>query len=173
MTTNYSTLTMAAGACVPIVFVSAVALIAAPNAVADNKRLNESVVANIYTAQHNVGCSNRVTVNPQLQLAAQWHTNDVLHNRSLSADIGSEGSTTQDRAKAAGYDGTVAETVGINPALAISGIELMNQWFSNPAYAAIMQDCKYTQLGVWSENSLDRTVVVAVYGSPAEGSSTL
>ena len=33
-------------------------------------------------------------------------------------------------------------------------------------YLAIMRDCTYTQVGVWSANSLDRTVVVAVYGHP-------
>jgi hypothetical protein len=27
-----------------------------------------------------------------------------------------------------------------------------------------MQDCANTDIGVWSANSLDRTVVVAVYG---------
>jgi hypothetical protein len=54
-----------------------------------------------------------------------------------------------------------------NPALAISGIELINQWYYNPAYLAIMANCSYAQIGVWSENSLDRTVVVAVYGAPA------
>jgi hypothetical protein len=43
------------------------------------------------------------------------------------------------------------------PALAISGIELINQWYYNPAYLAIMQNCTYTQIGV-SENSLDRGV---------------
>jgi hypothetical protein len=32
---------------------------------------------------------------------------------------------------------------------------------------AIMSNCAYTQIGVWSENSLDRTVVVAVYGWPS------
>jgi len=60
----------------------------------------------------------------------------------------------------------VAETVAINPALAISGVELINQWYYNPAYMAIMSNCANTQIGVWSENSLDRTVVVAVYGQP-------
>jgi hypothetical protein len=60
----------------------------------------------------------------------------------------------------------VAETVAINPALAISGIEILNQWYYAPAYRAIMQDCANTAIGVWSENSLDRTVVVAVYGQP-------
>ena len=135
--------------------------------VPNNKRLNDGVVANVYTVQHQAGCANDVKINPQLQLAAQRHTVDVLNNRNLDADIGSDGSTAQDRANAAGYRGTVAETVAINPALAISGVELINQWYYNPAYFAIMADCAHTQMGVWSENSLDRTVVVAVYGQPS------
>jgi uncharacterized protein YkwD len=137
-----------------------------PTAAADNTRLNQSVVADVYGMQQNAGCSTRLTVSPQLQLAAQWHTLDVLNNRELDGDVGSDGSTTQDRANAAGFRGAVAETVAINPALAISGIELINQWFYNPAYHAIMSDCANTKIGVWSENSLDRTVVVAVYGQP-------
>jgi hypothetical protein len=132
----------------------------------NNKRLNDGVVANVYTMQHQAGCSNDVKISPQLQLAAQWHTHDVLNNRNLDGDIGSDGSTPQARANAAGYRGKVAETVAINPALAISGIELMNQWYYNPADFAIMSNCANSQVGVWSENSLDRTVVVAVYGQP-------
>jgi uncharacterized protein YkwD len=132
----------------------------------NNQRLNNGVVANVYTVQHQAGCTNDVKINPQLRLAAQWHTLDVLNNRNLDADTGSDGSTVQDRANAAGYKGRVAETVAINPALAISGIELINQWYYNPAYFAIMSNCANTQIGVWSENSLDRTVVVAVYGQP-------
>jgi uncharacterized protein YkwD len=125
------------------------------------------VAANVYTIQHQAGCTNDLRINPQLQLAAQWHTDDVLNNRDLDADVGSDGSTTQDRAHAAGYNGTVSETVAINPALAISGIEIMNNWYYRPDYMAIMSNCANTQIGVWSENSLDRTVVVAVYGQPA------
>ena len=106
-------------------------------------------------------------INPQLQLAAEWHTNDVLNNRALDGDIGSDGSTPQSRADAAGFKGAVAETVAINPALAISGIEIMNQWYYRPDYMAIMSDCANIEIGVWSENSLDRSVVVAVYGQPA------
>jgi hypothetical protein len=132
----------------------------------NNHRLNNAVVANVYTMQHQAGCANDVKPNPQLQLAAQQHTHDVLNNRNLDGDIGSDGSTPQDRANAAGYRGTVAETVAINPALAISGIELINQWYYNPADFAIMSNCANSQIGVWSENSLDRTVVVAVYGQP-------
>src|SRR3982074_3199003 len=137
------------------------AVVATPPAHADNRRLNDGVVANVYTVQQQAGCTNDLKINPQLRLAAQWHTNDVLNNRDLDSDIGSDGSTQQDRANAAGFHGRVAETVAINPALAISGIELINQWYYNPAYLAIMQNCAYTNIGVWSENSLDRTVVVA------------
>ncbi len=142
------------------------AVLGTPAAHADNKRLNNGVVANIYTVQHQAGCTNDIKINPQLQLAAQWHTLDVLNNRNLDGDIGSDGSAPQDRANAAGFHGKVAETVAINPAVAISGVELLNQWYYNPADFAIMSDCANSQIGVWSENSPDRTVVVAVYGQP-------
>ncbi|ULP45282.1 CAP domain-containing protein [Mycobacterium lentiflavum] len=139
---------------------------AIPGARADNKRLNDSVVANVYTVQHQAGCSNDVKIDARLQLAAHWHTMDVLNNRSLDGDIGSDGSTPQDRANAAGFHGKAAETVAINPAAAISGIEILNQWYYNPPSFAIMSDCANSSMGVWSENSLSRTVVVAVYGHP-------
>jgi hypothetical protein len=145
----------------------AATLLTPPAAHADNRRLNDSVVDNVYTIQQQAGCSNDVHINPQLRLAAQWHTHDVLTNRALDADIGSDGSTVQDRANAAGFHGVAAETVAINPALAINGIEILNQWYHRPDYLAIMTDCADTQIGVWSENSLNRSVVVAVYGRPA------
>ena len=135
-----------------------------PAAAADNKRLNDGVVANVYTVQKQAGCETDIKVNPKLRLAAQWHTNDVLHNRALDGDIGSDGSTVADRAARAGYVGEVSETVAINPALAISGIELINRWYYRPDYYAIMADCGNVDIGVWSVNALDRTVVVAVYG---------
>lgn len=81
-------------------------------------------------------------------------------------DIGSDGSTPQGRAEAAGFSGVVSETVAINPALAFSGIELINQWYYEPADFAVMSNCSNTRIGVWSENFVDRTVVVAVYGRP-------
>jgi uncharacterized protein YkwD len=146
--------------------VSAGAVLYEPAAHADNKRLNDGVVANVYTVQHQAGCTNDIKINPQLQLAAQWHTLDVLNNRNLDGDTGSDGSMPQGRANAAGFQGKVAETVAINPAVAISGVELIRQWYYNPADFAIMSSCANTQIGVWSENSRDRTVVVAVYGQP-------
>ncbi len=156
---------LAGGAVLVALAVGAIA--EAPAAQADNKRLNDGVIANVYTIQHQAGCTDNLHNNPQLRLAAQWHTNDVLNNRNLDGDIGSDGSTTQDRANAAGFRGAAAQTVAINPALAISGVELINQWYYDPAYMAIMSDCANTEIGVWSESLLDRTVVVAVYGRPS------
>jgi hypothetical protein len=159
----------------PGLVVTTGALLGMPGAHADNdintltpnnKRLNDGVVANVFTMQHQAGCTNDVKINPQLRLAAQWHTRDVLNNRSLDGDIGSDGSTPQDRANAAGFHDPVAETVAINQSIAISGNDLLNRWYYNPAYNAIMSNCANSQIGVWSENSLDRTVVVAVYGAP-------
>jgi uncharacterized protein YkwD len=161
----------------PVLVVAAAGtvLLGAPAAHADNdvntlipnnKRLNDGVIANVFTVQHQAGCTNDVKPNSQLQLAAQWQTKDVLNNRGLDGDVGSDGSTPQDRANAAGYKGRVAETVAINPALAIAGNDLINRWYNDPASYAIMSNCGNTQMGVWSENSLDRTVVVAVYGQP-------
>lgn len=147
-----------------VVSVAVGAVVGVPIAQGDNKRLNDGVVANVYTIQHQAGCTNDVKINPQLRLAAEWHARDVLSNRDLGGDIGSDGSTPQDRAKAAGFQGQVAETVAVNSALAISGVELINQWYYNPAYFAIMSDCAHTHIGVWSEHRFDRTVVVAVYG---------
>jgi uncharacterized protein YkwD len=149
-----------------LVTACAAAVAVAPPSQADNARLNKSVVSNVYTMQRHAGCTNTLNISPQLQLAAEWHTNDLLNNRNLDGDIGSDGSTPQDRARAAGFTGKVAETVAINPGLAISGIELINMWYYNPDYFAIMSACANTLIGVWSANSLDRTVVVAVYGQP-------
>lgn len=143
------------------------ALFAAPAAHADNKRLNSAVVSAVYTLQHQVGCTNDVVRDNALTLAAQWHADDMMNNRNINDDTGSDGTSPQDRANAAGFHGRAAETVAINPAIAISSLELVNQWYYNPDDMAIIRDCANTNIGVWSENSLDRTVVVAVYGQPA------
>lgn len=154
-----------AALCLPAVLV--VSIVTAPVAAADNSRLNNGVVSNVATIHHQAGCADGVRTNPALRLAAQWHANDVLNNRALDGDLGSDGSTPQSRAQAAGFQGAVAQTVAINPALAINNLEVLRQWYYNPQSYAIMADCAYTQIGVWSENSLDRSVLVAVYGQPA------
>ena len=140
--------------------------LAPPVAHADNKRLNSAVVSAVYTLQPQAGCTNDVIRTNALTLAAEWHAEDMLNNRNINDDTGSDGSQPQDRANAAGFRGRAAETVATNPAIAISSLELVNQWYYNPDDMAIIRDCANTAIGVWSDNSLDRTVVVAVYGQP-------
>lgn len=148
------------------VLLAGAATLVAPAAHADNKRLNSAVVSAVYTLQHQAGCTNDVVRNNALTLAAEWHAEDMVTNRNINGDTGSDGSTPQDRANAAGFRGRAAETVAINPAIAISSLELVNQWYDNPDDMAIIRDCANTAIGVWSANSVDRTVVVAVYGQP-------
>lgn len=151
----------------PLSIVTLSAVIAAPVANADNSRLNNGVVTNVDTIKMHAGCTTDLRIKPQLQLAAQRHTIDVLNNRDLDGDLGSDGSTVQDRAQGTGYHGAVAETVAINQSMAINGLDVIGNWYSRPDYYAIMSNCANTEIGVWSENSLDRSVVVAVYGQPA------
>ena len=152
---------------VPAAMLLAGPVVAAPTAHADNKRLNSAVVSAVYTLQHQAGCTNDVIRDNALTLAAQWHADDMINNRNINDDTGSDGSKPQDRANAAGFRGKASETVAINPAMAISSLELVNQWYYNPDDLAIIRDCANTAMGVWSDNSLDRTVVVAMYGQPA------
>ncbi|WP_369806901.1 CAP domain-containing protein, partial [Mycobacterium sp. 1245499.0] len=85
-----------------------------------------AVVSAVYTLQHQAGCTNDVVRNNALTLAAEWHADDMINNRNINGDIGSDGSTPQDRANAAGFRGRAAETVAINPAIAISSLLLVN-----------------------------------------------
>jgi hypothetical protein len=139
---------------------------AAPGVPGNNDRLNNGIVANVDTIKFQAGCTTKLLKNPQLQAAAQRQTVDVLNNRSLDADIGSDGSSVAGRARDAGYRGKVAETVAINNSLAINDLDVMGNWYYRPDYMAIMSNCANTQIGVWSENSFDRSVLVAVYGQP-------
>jgi hypothetical protein len=147
--------------------VAAAAVTTAPAAHADNLRLNQGVITNVDTIKKQAGCTTPLKLNLQLQFAAQQHADDVLNNRDLDGDIGSDGSTVQDRARAAGYRGNVAETVATIGSLAINGIDIMGNWYYRPDYYAIMSNCANTQIGVWSDNSFNRSVTVAVYGQPA------
>ncbi|ORV54650.1 hypothetical protein AWC05_17010 [Mycobacterium florentinum] len=139
---------------------------AAPIANADNNRLNNGIAQSVYSVKRQAGCTTDLKNNPALELAAQRHAEDILGNRALDGDIGSDGSTAQARAQAAGYRGTVAETVAILPSASINGIDILGNWYYRPDYFAIMSNCANTQIGVRSVNSPDRSVLVAVYGQP-------
>jgi uncharacterized protein YkwD len=142
-------------------------LTTAPLAGADNQRLNNGVLANVYTMQHQAGCTTEVKGDRRLVEAAQRQAVDAVNNPDLNGDLGSDGSTPQTRANDAGFVGTVTQTVATNPALAINGIDILGQWYWDPVAKAIIDNCANTVIGVWTENSLSRSVTVAVYGQPA------
>src|ERR1700728_5264947 len=71
---------------------------AAPGVPGNNDRLNNGIVVNVDTIKSQAGCTTKLKKNPQLEVAPQRHTIDVLNNRGLDADIGSVGSSVQDRA---------------------------------------------------------------------------
>jgi hypothetical protein len=144
-----------------------VGTVAAPVAHADNTRLNNGVVENIFTAQRQNGCMADPRLDGRLVDAARVQADDLLNNHDLNGDIGSDGSTPQIRAQATGFVGKVDETVAINQSIAINGIDVLGQWYGDPVLWGIVKDCSHSVVGVWSENSLDRSVVVAVYGTPA------
>jgi uncharacterized protein YkwD len=135
--------------------------------VPNNARLNNSVYVNIDTAQKQAGCTTPTREDRQLKEAARRHTLDALNNPNINGDIGSDGSTPQDRARDAGFNGKAVQTIAIVPALAINAIDVLGQWWWDPPSRAKMEDCANTNIGVWSENSLSRSVLVAVYGQPA------
>ncbi len=159
--TRKATITKAAGLAAAVA-VSAISCTATANA--DNKRLNDNVFSQIYAAQKSNKCPSVPRLDGRLVEAAKRHSRDVTANPALNADAGSDGSTAVSRAADAGFVGKIAQTVAINPALAISGTEVLNIWWNHPPSRATMQDCSNTSIGVWSENSFSRSVVVAVYG---------
>lgn len=133
----------------------------------NNARLNNSVFVNINTAQRENYCTTDSNVDRRLTEAARRYTLDALNNPDLNGDVGSDGSTTQTRARDAGFNGKAAQTVAIVPSLAITAVQVLGQWWWDPPSRALMEDCANTAIGVWSENSPTRSVLVAVYGQPA------
>jgi len=173
MTLAGSTLGATRAASVAAVLVAAVTWSAATahadngnTVVPNNARLNNSVYVNINTAQRQNGCTTDSNMDRRLTNAARRHTFDVLNHPNINADIGSDGSNPQDRARDAGFTGKAAETVAIVPSLAINGIQILGQWWWDPRSRALMQDCANTAIGIWSENSFNRSVLVAMYGQP-------
>jgi hypothetical protein len=151
------------------------ATLTAPGAQAfpgSNNRLHAAIASNVYTLQQRAGCllqpepPGLAMINDKLVAAARDHTFDVLEHRELGGDIGSDGSSPQDRALAAGYHGVASESTAVFNSFASNAIEVMNQWYYDPDYYAMMTNCANTQIGVWSESVFDRFVLVAVYGQP-------
>ena len=161
-------MTISAARVTALLSASALWVAAAPAANADNTRLNNSVADGVYTVRYQAGCASPdIRMIPPLGLAAQRYARDLVGHPELDGQIGSDGSTPQSRSAAAGYTGLVTQTVAINASLAINNLDVITQWYGDPVALRMMSDCANTAIGVWSENTLDRSVVVAVYGRPA------
>ena len=108
-----------------------------------------------------------LTVSAQLTQAAQAHSNDMACN-SLFVHNGSNGSTPQSRAAAAGYAGSVTENVyGHNPAP--TGQEAVAWWATDqtdPRHRQNLLTTKYPEIGVGYSTFNSFGYYVAVFGTP-------
>jgi hypothetical protein len=136
-----------------------------------NARLNDGIVADGSPFSTKPGCTNDIEINPPLQLAAQWHTDDVLNNRALDNDIGSEGPHHNSGPTPPDSAATCPKPYhqprpGDQRHRDSPPVVLQPRRFRRhvPPGSTDSLDCANTVVGVWLENSLDRPVVVAVYG---------
>jgi len=108
-----------------------------------------------------------LTVNAELTAAAQAHSDDMACN-NLFVHKGSNGSTPQSRAAAAGYNGSVTENVyGRNPFP--TGQEAVNWWSTDPSDPSHRQNLlttKYTEVGVGYSFFNDFGYYAVVFGTP-------
>ncbi|MCC7117552.1 MAG: hypothetical protein IT310_03415 [Anaerolineales bacterium] len=119
---------------------------------------------NAYRAQNNLPA---LTVNAALTSAAQAHSDDMACN-ALFVHKGSDGSTPQSRAAAAGYSGTVTENVyGRNPAP--TGREVVVWWATDqtdPRHNENLLTTKYTEIGAGYSFFNDFGYYTVVFGAP-------
>jgi len=86
----------------------------AATANADNSRLNNSVIADVYAVQHQAGCTNDVKPDQQLRLAANG-TPLMCSTIAISMPTSAPTDPHRKTAPTRWLRGAVAETVAINP----------------------------------------------------------
>ncbi len=144
--------------------VAAGSVIGTPTAGADNKRLNDGVVANVYTMQHQAGCTTDIKINPKLRLGRA-----VAHRRRAQQP------RSQRRYRFRRFDGGRSRAqrrlrrAGRRDDGHQSGAGHQRHRVDQPVVspARLQRDhvgLRNVDIGVWSANLIDRTVVVAVYG---------
>lgn len=109
-------------------------------------------------------------LNTQLTAAAKAHATDMLCNNYLS-HVGLNGSTAQDRVKAAGYNASLVleEIYALHPSLGGNPQAAMSWWMSDPASKADLLNSTTTEFGiayVSSEQSLLGGYFVVVSAKP-------
>lgn len=106
-----------------------------------------------------------VTYNVNLAAAAQGHANFIAQN-AIYSHIGINGSTWQDRAVAAGYEGWAGENL-------VGGAQLTPQqgvtWWRNSAiHFSNMLNPKWTEAGVGFSVGNNQNFYVMVFGDPGD-----
>ena len=102
------------------------------------------VVELVNDERSKAGCKP-LTVNAKLTKAAQAHSKDMADHRNMS-HTGSNGSSPDDRIKAAGYDWN---SYGENVAYGYSTPEsVMKGWMDSPGHKRNILDCSYKEIGV-------------------------
>ena len=119
---------------------------------------------NVYRADNDLPA---LTVNPELTAAAQAHSDDMACNNLFVHD-GSNGSTPESRASAAGYSGNVTENVyGRNPVP--TGQEAVTWWAtdqSDPSHSRNLITTQYTEIGVGYSFFDGYGYYAVVFGAP-------
>ena len=106
-----------------------------------------------------------LTPNGALSAAAQRHANWMAANLSYTHS-GEGGSSPQDRATAAGYQGWVAENI-------VGGTNLSPQqgliwWQNSPIHYAGMTSSRYIEVGAGYARGGDQNMYVMVFGVPSD-----
>ncbi|NEZ63528.1 hypothetical protein D0962_12165 [Leptolyngbyaceae cyanobacterium CCMR0082] len=88
---------------------------------------------------------SRLTIDQQLNHAAQRHTSDIAHNDLVVGHRGSNGSNPTQRARVAGYQSrTVVENIGAGH---YTVREVFDDWMSSPGHRANILNPNVRQLG--------------------------
>ena len=88
--------------------------------------------------------TNALAPQPQLTQAALAHTNDMVTNNVFD-QVGSDKSTPETRAKAAGYNGSVDENIGAG-SNAVQ--EIVDAWMNSPEHCSIIMDPANRTIGI-------------------------
>lgn len=104
-----------------------------------------------------------VSLNAQLATAAQRHSQDMAKTGNIS-HTGSDGSTPEQRQRAAGYGGGTGEEAISGGRITVD--DAWNFWTNDRPHANILLTPEYTVVGIAVVNVADRYYYTLVFGKP-------
>ncbi len=106
---------------------------------------------------------NAVSLNAQLTAAAQRHSQDMAKTGNIS-HTGSDGSTPEQRQRAAGYTGGTGEEAIFGGRAAVN--DAWSYWITDRPHANMLLKPEYTVVGIAVVNVADRYYYTVVFGKP-------